>query len=134
MESDEKKIEAFIEKLMSADALEQPSVDFTDKVMSMVEAVANSEATVYKPLIPKSVWFIIIGGFIALVGYLTINESEVNSSWLNRFDWSNVSLNLFENVSNNLSSTLMYAVVFLAIMVSIQVPLLKYYFNKRMTF
>ena len=103
MESDEKKLEAFIEKLMSADALEQPSVDFTDKVMSKVEAVANSEATVY---IKKQ----------------------------NRFDWSNVSLNLFENVSNNLSSTLMYAVVFLAIMVSIQVPLLKYYFNKRMTF
>ena len=134
MEGDEKKIEAFIEKLMSADALEQPSVDFTDMVMSKVEAVANSQATVYKPLIPKAVWFLIIGGFIALVGYLTINESEVNSSWLNRFDWSKVSLNLFENVSSNLSSTLMYAVVLLAIMISIQVPLLKYYFNKRMTF
>jgi hypothetical protein len=134
MESDEKKIEAFIEKLMSADTLEQPSVDFTDMVMSKVEAVANSQATVYKPLIPKAVWFLIIGGFIALVGCLTTNESEVNSSWLNRFDWSKVSLNLFENVSSNLSSTLMYAVVLLAIMISIQVPLLKYYFNKRMTF
>ena len=134
MESDEKKIEAFIEKLMSVDTLEQPSVDFTDMVMTKVEAVANSQATVYKPLIPKAVWFLIIGGFITLVGYLTTNESEVNSSWLNRFDWSKVSLNLFENVSSNLSSTLMYAVVLLAIMISIQVPLLKYYFSKRITF
>lgn len=134
MESDEKNIEAFIDKLMSADTLEQPSVNFTDKVMSQVEAVSNTKAIVYKPLISKTVWFIIIGAFIALAGYLTINETKANNSWFNRFDWSNVSFNLFENVSSNLSSTLMYAVVFLAIMVSVQVPLLKHYFNKRMMF
>lgn len=134
MEHDEKKIEAFIDKLMSADRLEQPSLDFTDNVMSKVEAISVSTATVYKPLIPKSIWFIILGSFIALVGYIYLKEPVTKSGWFNRFDLSNVSLNLFKNTTFDFSTTFMYAVVLLAIMVSIQVPLLKYYFNKRMSF
>jgi hypothetical protein len=134
MEKGEKKIEAFIDKLMSADRLEQPSLDFTDKVMLKVEAISNSTATVYKPLISKSIWYIIIGCFVALIGYIYLKEPVINNGWFNRFDLSNVSLNPLENVSFNFSKTLMYAVVLLAIMVSIQVPLLKHYFNKRMAF
>lgn len=134
MEKDNKKIEAFIDKLMSADSLEQPSLDFTDKVMSKVESISNSTATVYKPLISKSVWFVIIASFVALVAYFYSKEPVINNGWFSRFDLSNISLNPLENVSFDFSSTLMYAVVLLAIMVSIQVPLLKHYFNKRMAF
>lgn len=133
MERDEKKIEELIGKLMSADTLEKPSIDFTDKVMSKVEAVSNSTITKYKPLISKPIWFIIAGGFIALVAYIYLKEPATNSSWLDRIDLSNVS-NPLEQISFNFSTSLMYAVVFLAIMFSIQVPLLKHYFNKRMTF
>ena len=134
MERDEKKIEAFIDKLMSADSLEQPSLDFTDKVMSKVEAISSSTATVYKPLISKSIWYIIIGSFVALVGYIYLKEPVINNGWFNRFDLSNFSINPLENVSFNFSKTLIYAVVLLAVMVSIQIPLLKHYFNKRMAF
>ena len=134
MEGDEKKIETFIDKIMSADSLEQPSLDFTDKVMTKVEAISSSTATVYKPLISKPVWYIIIGSFVALVGYIYLKEPVINNGWFNRFELSNFSINLLENVSFDFSKTLMYAVVLLAIMVSIQVPLLKHYFNKRMAF
>jgi len=134
MERDEKKIEAFIDKLMSADSLEQPSLDFTDKVMSKVEAISSSTATVYKPLISKSIWYIIIGSFVALVGYIYLKEPVINNGWFNRFDLSNFSINPLKNVSFNFSKTLIYAVVLLAVMVSIQIPLLKHYFNKRMAF
>ena len=134
MGNDEKKIEVFIDQLMSEDVLEKPSLDFTNNVMFKVEALANSKATVYKPLISKPVWFVILGSFLALVGNIYLKEPVTNSEWINRFDISIVANNLFGNFSVNFSSTLMYAFVFLALMVSIQVPLLKHYFNKRMTF
>lgn len=134
MEKDEKKIETFIDNLMSADSLERPSLDFTDNVMSKVEAISNSTVTVYKPLISKSVWYIIIGSFVALVGYIFLKEPVSNNSWFSSFDLSYITINPFENVSFNFSKSLMYALVFLAIMMSIQIPLLKHYFNKRMTF
>jgi hypothetical protein len=133
MEKDEKKIEAFIDKLMSADALEQPSRDFTDKVMSKVEAISNSTTTVYKPLISKSVWILIITGFVILVGYIIFKEPTTGSSLMERFNLPGVS-NPLENISFNFSKTLMYAMVLMAIMFSVQIPVLKHYFNKRMTF
>lgn len=134
MESDEKKIEDFIDKLMSADALEQPTADFTDLVMSKVKVVSTSDATVYKPLISRPIWVLILGSFTALVGYIILGNTETTTGWTDRLELPNVSFNLFENVSSHMSSTLTYAVVLLAIMVSIQVPLLKHYFNKRMMF
>ncbi|NRD22900.1 hypothetical protein HNV10_06585 [Winogradskyella litoriviva] len=134
MESDEKKIEYFIDKIMSEDFLEQPSLDFTNAVMSKVEAISTSDATVYKPLISKPVWILILGNFTALFGYVILGNNATTASWTDRLELPNVSFNFFENVSSNMSSTLMYAVVLLAIMISIQIPLLKHYFNKRMTF
>ena len=53
MEHEDKKIKAFIDKLMLADSLEQPTSDFTDKVMFKVETLSASTIA-YKPLIPKS--------------------------------------------------------------------------------
>ena len=133
MEKDDKRIEDLVNKLMTADSLEQPSFDFTDKVMSKVEAISNSTSTVYKPLISKPVWILIVVAFLALVGYIIFNEPSTNSSLLERFDLSGVS-NPLENISFNFSKTLMYAMVLMAIMFSIQIPVLKHYFNKRMTF
>jgi len=132
MEKGEKKIEIFIDKLMSADRLEQPSLDFTDNVMLKVEAISNSTATVYKPLISKSVWLLIAVSFVALVGYIYLKEPITSSGWLDRFNLSNITMNPLENVSFNFSKTLAYAMVLLAVMLSIQIPLLKHYFNKRL--
>lgn len=128
MKQDEKKIENLIDQLMTNDSLEQPSIDFTKIVMSKVEAVSNSTATVYKPLISKSVWFIILGSYVALVAYIYLKEPITNNGWFKRFEWSGVTPNL------NFSSAVIYAFVLLAMMVGVQVPLLKHYFNKRMAF
>lgn len=132
MEKDEKRIEAVIDRLMANQTLEQPSLDFTDNVMFKVEAI--SAATVYKPLIPKYIWFIIFGSFVALVGYIYFNDPLISNGWTDRFNFTNSSINPLQNVSFGFSKTLMYAMVFLAITVSIQIPLLKHYFSKRMVF
>ncbi|MUU77721.1 hypothetical protein [Winogradskyella endarachnes] len=134
MREDNKKIEQFINNIMSEAGLEQPSLDFTANVLSQIEVTSTSNATVYKPLISKSVWILILGSFIALIGYVIIGNTETTASWIDRLELPKVSLNLFENVSSHLSSTLMYAFVLLALMVSIQVPLVKYYFKNRITF
>ncbi|WP_339755872.1 hypothetical protein [uncultured Winogradskyella sp.] len=131
MERDEKKIEAFIDKLLSNEVLEQPSFDFTDKVMSKVESIPS--VTVYKPLITKSVWTFLILGFVLLVGYVILKEPSGNNSWIDRLNLSSVS-NPLENIAFNFSKTLTYAMVLLTIMLGIQIPLLKHYFNKRMAY
>ena len=134
MENDDKRIEGIIDKLMSADTLETPSFDFTNNVMSKVEAFKNSKATVYKPLIPKYVWWFIASGFIALIGFVLFKDSSNGASLSERYNLPEVSLNPLEGLSFNFSSTLIYATVLFAIMITIQIPLLKQYFNNRMSF
>ncbi|MBV7270545.1 hypothetical protein [Winogradskyella luteola] len=135
MKQDDKKIEAVIDKLMSADRLDKPSFDFTDKVMSKVEALSHSEITVYKPLIPKYVWWLIVSGFAALITYVLFKQPTSSTISLSeRYDLPDVSLSLFEGLSFNFSSILMYAMVLFAIMVNIQIPLLKQYYNNRLSY
>ena len=134
MEKDDKRIEELVNKLMQADSLETAPADFTDKVMAKVEALADSKATVYKPLIPKYIWWLIAVGFASLVGNILLSDSSGSGSLIERYNLPDVSFNLFENISLDFSSTLMYAIVFFAIMVSVQIPLLKQYFNNRLSY
>lgn len=133
MEEDNKKIEDLIDKLMSVESLEQPSPDFTTNVMFQVEAIANSSVTTYKPLIPKYIWILISCGCIALVGYIYLKEPVASNGWLEQLNLSNVSHNLLENLNEKFSKTTIYAFVLLAVMISIQIPLLKKYFNKHLS-
>ena len=134
MEKDDKRIEDLINKLMSADSLEKAPLDFTDKVMAKVEALSHSDVTVYKPLIPKYIWWLLAAGFAILVGNILFKSPSDGVSLTERYNLPDVSFNLFENISLDFSNTLMYAFVLLAIMVSIQIPILKQYFNNRLSY
>lgn len=134
MEAEDKRIEDLVNKLMEADQLETPSFDFTEKVMSKVEALNTSDATVYKPLIPKYILWTIAASFIGFVGYVLFKQPTSNTSLLERYNLPELSFNPLENISIDFSSTLMYAMVLLAVMFSIQIPILKQYFNNRMSF
>jgi hypothetical protein len=134
MEKDDKRIEELVNKLMAADSLESAPADFTDGVMAKVEALQNSSATVYKPLIPKYMWWLIVSSFIALVGYVLFKQPSDTVSLSDRYNLPEVSFNLLDNISYNFSSTILYASVLLAIMVSIQIPILKQYFNSRLSY
>lgn len=134
MKQEDKRLEDLINKLMEADRLETTSFDFTDKVMSKVGALPNSSISVYKPLIPNYIWWLLASGFVALVAYLIFNKPTNTMSLSERYNLPEVSLNLLDGMSFDFSSTLMYATVLLAIMVSIQIPLLKQYFNNRLSY
>ena len=133
MEHDNEALEKFIDKVMSHTTLEQPKSDFTESLMAKVETLSGGIEKVYKPLIPKFVWWSIGMAFIALVGYTYFKEPVSSSGWIKQLNLSHISMNPLESMSFNFSKTMMYAILLLGVMISIQVPLLKYYFNKRMS-
>ena len=134
MKHDDKRITDLINKLMHADNLESAPIGFTDNVMAKIEALSQSKSTIYKPLIPSSVWWLLGIGFIALVTYVLFNKPTTNESFIDHYNLPEVSMNFLEGMSLDLSSSLMYAMVFFAVMISIQIPLLKQYFNKRLAY
>ncbi|MCA0154497.1 hypothetical protein [Winogradskyella vincentii] len=134
MEQDDKRITELVNKLMDADNLEKAPVDFTQNVMSQIEALSKSKATEYKPLIPKIIWWILGVGFVALLSYTIFSKPSTSEPIVDRYNLPELSLNFLEGMTLNLSNTLMYAMVFLVIMISIQIPILKQYFNKRLVY
>jgi hypothetical protein len=108
--------------------LESPSFDFTAKVLSHITAPSRSSITVYKPLIPKTAWGILVVLTAGMIGFSIYNQDSTSLGWLNQLDFSRVS-NLFS--SFKISQTAMYSLLMFGVMLFIQVPLLKHYFNKR---
>ena len=102
--------------------------------MSKIELLSETKTIVYKPLIPKYVWWLLGLGFVALIVNVILNKSSDSSSLSERYNLPEVSFDVFNNLSVDFSSTLMYATVLLAIMVAIQVPLLKQYFNQKLSY
>ena len=90
--------------------------------------------TTYKPLIPGYLWF--VGGFllVAITGYLFLSTTTEESTWLPALDFSKLTNN---NLTQSLSSfslpkTVLYAILSLGLMICIQIPVLKHYFDKRL--
>ncbi|MGM5470723.1 hypothetical protein ACS386_10655 [Flavobacteriaceae bacterium LMO-SS05] len=127
-ERSDKHIEKFVDKVMQSSTLEAPSFDFTAKVMSQVTATSISTVTVYKPLISKPVWGMLILLALGVVTFSVFSKDTTSFGWLDQLDFSRVS-NLFSGIK--MSQTAMYSLFMFALMFFIQIPLLKHYFNKR---
>lgn len=129
-ENVDNNIEKLIDKVMSNVALDSPSFNFTSNVMSQVKQTSQSKATVYEPLISKKVWGVIFVAIIALVVYSLFYNNPQSSGFLSKIDLS--ALKFSNPLSEFKFSTItMYALLFLSIMVCVQIPMLKNYFNKR---
>ncbi|MFD2916387.1 hypothetical protein [Psychroserpens luteus] len=126
-ENADKHLDNLSRKVIGKSVVESPSFDFTKSVMSQINALSTSSVTTYVPLISKKVWALIILVFAGIIGYVSFGTSEEKNSWLSDLDYE------FVNPLSNLefSQTSVYAVLFLALMICIQIPLLKHYFNKR---
>jgi len=127
-ENANKNMEHFVDKVMQSATLETPSYDFTSKVMSQVMASSQSSVTVYKPLISKTTWGILLLLTLALVGISLFSTDTTSLGLLDKLDLSKMP-NLFSGVK--ISQTAMYSMLMFAVMLFIQVPILKHYFNKR---
>ncbi|MEY8868247.1 hypothetical protein AB9K24_01975 [Meridianimaribacter flavus] len=135
-ENENKYVEAFTDKVLKDTKLESPSFDFTDAVMSQVEAIQYSKATRYKPLISKPVWAVIAIGFLSFVAYLLFQKNTTSSSeWFTNIDFSLVFDNALTKLFSNLqfSNIFVYAMLLFAIMLCVQISWLKNYFDKRLS-
>ncbi len=129
----DKNIERLVDKAMKHSELESPSLDFTNVVMSQVGALKQSAVTTYKPLISKPMWFAIFAIGLSIALYIMLGTSTTETGWLNYIDLSvltNIKFS-FALPEFAVSKTVIYAVVLFGLMLFIQVPILKHYFDER---
>lgn len=130
----DKYLNDLTKKVFKEASIETPSFNFNEAVMSQVKVLSKSNVTVYKPLISKITWTLILVGFLAITIYVLFYGNQTDSvSWLSKLDFSFFSNNSVLNTlsSLKLSKTLTYAVVFFGLMFCIQIPFLKHHFNQR---
>lgn len=127
-ENANKHIDQFVDRVMKSSKFETPSFDFTAKIMSQITVNQRSKVTVYKPLISKTTWGILLVLTAGMVGFQIFSQESTSLGWFDKLDFSIVS-NLFSGVK--ISQTTMYSLLMFGVMLFIQIPLLKHYFNKR---
>ena len=134
MKEEDKHLEDFVDKIMSAQKTEKPSVDFTAKIMASIQAGATTKKVEYQPLITRPVWAVLLSAFVAIITFITIKQPFGSIGIIDSLNMTQLLDNPFGRISFNISSTFMYSVVLFAVMLGIQIPLLKNYFNKRVGF
>ena len=126
-EQEDKKLEAFVDKLMEEAPLESPSVDFTQNVMHKLEADTPKEVFQYKPIVSGKVLSAVVIAFIALLiimgSQLGVDNSQgwfknVNIEKWFHADWGWVQSFTFSKVT-------MYAFLSFGLLFFAQVPWLK---------
>jgi len=119
-------------KVIKDTAIETPSFNFTDAVMSKVSKLSVNKSTIYKPLISKTTWVFVSIVFLVVIFYtLSFGTQTESSSWLSKIDFSVLSTKEVLLPSFKISKTFMYAFVLFGIMFCIQIPFLKHHFNKQ---
>ena len=129
----DKHLDELSKKVIKNKAFESPSLDFTASVMSRINALEDSKATTYQPLISKKIWGIISLSVVALIIYSIFGTQTESTGWLNSLDFDMLSAYQIKNplADFHFSKTTVYACVLLAFMLLIQVSVLKNYMNKR---
>lgn len=136
-ENANKYLDHLVENLIKETKIESPSRNFTSEVMSQIEGLQTSRVTVYEPLISKTAWVLILLGFLALVGFVILFSPESNTSgWFDKINLNFLrsnrgSLFLFDF---NLPKSLLIPLVFFSLLIWVQVPILRNYYNKRWHF
>jgi len=131
----EQHLDKLAKKVMQSTALESPSLDFTANIMAKVEGIATSSVTKYKPLISKRTWFVIAILVVASLAYGLFGGLE-GLGWFDKIDLSVISNNKISDAISGItfSKTLMYAIGLCGLVFFIQIPMMKYYLDKRLEY
>ena len=128
MKESDKNIENLIEKMMSEDTLQSPSMDFTSNIMSQILVAEKVQPKVYQPLISKSVWFFVFVVMIGLVVYANFFSGTEYNLEIGK-SYSDKIAGAFSRI--HFSKNTLYAIMIVPVMVLIQITLLKNYFDKK---
>ncbi|WP_053991788.1 hypothetical protein [Mangrovimonas sp. TPBH4] len=129
----DKELEQLVQKFMENSQKESPSFEFTSKVMEEIEQLSEVKRITYKPLVPKAVWWMLSVGLGLLVLYIALGAPAQGEGWSSYISLEQIKIpkwNAFSGIK--FSQTTMYGMVMLALMVMVQIPLLKHYFNSRL--
>ena len=131
----EQQLDVLAKKMMHSSKREKPSMDFTANVMKNIEHAVIGETIVYKPLISKRAWFIIIAIVVGVAAYVTLGNVQ-GVSWFDNVDFSTVSNNRLVNTLSGItiSKTLTYAIGICGLLFFVQIPLMKYLMDKRLEY
>lgn len=133
-EESKTKYGQLIQKRIKEEGLEKPSLNFTNAVISKIEAqkVSNVEID-NKPLIPKYFWYSGAAILLIIFSYLIYGNVDLGFNWIPEEKISQIEqINLFERLPDiNISNIYVYAFIGLAFFVGLQIVLLKNHFNKR---
>ncbi|NHF58084.1 hypothetical protein FK220_001940 [Flavobacteriaceae bacterium TP-CH-4] len=135
MERDkEKELNDFIKKVVSEVGVESPSPNFTDSVLSKIQAGKQADTVAYTPLISRTGWYLMGAVVVVIFAFIILGNGEMDIPWLASSDIETLSNNLFLEAFSNLqvSNTVLYGMAGLAFFVTIQVVLLKNHFGRRL--
>ena len=113
--------------------LERPSDGFTVNVMSRIETMPIPQASTYKPLIPKSVWIIMVAVVAAAIA-IAYRFKLGSISWFDNMDVFNRSEEFglgLELPSLEWSNPLLYATLIFGLLMLVQLKMLKPLFESR---
>ena len=135
MQDTEQHLDKLAKKVMQSSTLESPTLDFTANIMAKVKASGINHVTVYKPLISKRTWLIVAVLILGGLAYGIFGNIE-GLGWVDKVDLSVISNNkVTEAISGiTISKTLMYAIGVCGLVFFIQIPMMKYYMNKRLEY
>lgn len=136
MEHENEKLEAMLEQLMRDDVLESPSANFTHKVMDEVYAIEESSSSVfqYKPLISKKAWWVIAIVFTVLIAYIwTSGGASTEPTLLSSVQLPKFNYSVLDNLNWQLTGAFKYGAIFFAVMILVQMTVLKSYFDRRLS-
>lgn len=136
MEHENEKLEAMLEQLMRDDVLESPSANFTHKVMDEVYAIEESSSSVfqYKPLISKKAWWVIAIVFTVLIAYIwTRGGASTEPTLLSSVQLPKFNYSVLDNLNWQLTGAFKYGAIFFAVMILVQMTVLKSYFDRRLS-
>ena len=135
-EHTEQHLDKLAKKVMQSSSIESPSLDFTANIMAKVEVSAINNITVYEPLISKRVWLLILILVIGGMSYGFFGNGLEGLGWFDNVDLSIISNNKVTDAISGIafSKTLMYAVGLCGLLFFIQIPMMKYYVEKRFEF
>jgi hypothetical protein len=127
----DENIEKLVDKMMAESPVESPSLNFTASVMSTIAATAAGKSPVYKPVISKRGWFIILGAIAALFAFLIFNSQTTAVNYYFNYRAINFDkiLKPFTGIQiSPLTSTVLLAAT---VMLLIQIFFLKSILHKR---
>jgi hypothetical protein len=127
------EMDAFAKKYVKEIPSETPSLDFTANLMkSIAQLEAVKSNIVYKPLISKKGWFVVVLAIVAVL-LIPFSSSKGEVFTLPKLDFSFLNILDFSDLIESLSvsnTTFTVAIIF-GIFMAIQLIYLKGYFEKR---